>query len=476
MAVISLKIKLNEVTTRLFRTSVETLIGDLQKDVQEKMAVSDTEQDHALFQPPQKGKPGHWLALNRTIKFYGIHNGDELEFKKKHKVMSIKLMDDSVHHILVDTSKPVKSVLATVGEKLDLKNFEEFGLRRANSSEGEWLNNDVTLCDQNVADDEDLVFAKRFFSNDFDVDMEDPRQLNLIYMQAFSNIVSGKFDPLQRQEAVELAALQVQIVYGDHDPQRHKVGFLDIKQLVSPMFRKDKKIEADILKEHEKYVRMPQLNAKYRFMQVARTLKSYGITTFHVLEMVDESKKKTIPYLLGITKDKLIKMDAETHDVIKEWPIEWLRRWAATKAVITLDFGDYDPSYTVFNCIEGDNIAALISGYIDIKLKARGGVFTETVAGAEEANISDQAPLVGRALMGQTVSSSSAEGSLASASDEPADHSRSYRQLSHAVSRYQLQAPVKRATPGTTVSTVAFPKTQKVNVIDLATADRKSVV
>jgi hypothetical protein len=50
-----------------------------------------------------------------------------------------------------------------------------------------------------------------------------------------------------------------------------------------------------------------------------------------------------------------------------------LKRWAssASGTALTLDFGDYEQSYTILKTPHAEAISALIAGYIDIILKAR---------------------------------------------------------------------------------------------------------
>lgn len=139
------------------------------------------------------------------------------------------------------------------------------------------------MAEQDVTEDE-LIFAKRFFSNDFDVDKDDPVQLHLVYIQGVANLLAGAFDPLVRQEVIDLAAVQAQIVTGSHDPNKHKPGFLDLSKYVPASWLKEKKLEIDILAEHKKLAGTLELDAKYRYVQLVRVLKNYGITIFHVLE------------------------------------------------------------------------------------------------------------------------------------------------------------------------------------------------
>ena len=97
-----------------------------------------------------------------------------------------------------------------------------------------------------------------------------------------------------------------------------------------------------------------------------------------------------MPRLLGVTKDSVLRLDEKTKEILKTWPLTTVRRWAASPNVFTLDFGDYqvigsiswlnllnskiiyfqDQYYSV-QTTEGEQISALIAGYIDIILKRR---------------------------------------------------------------------------------------------------------
>ena len=75
--------------------------------------------------------------------------------------------------------------------------------------------------------------------------------------------------------------------------------------------------------------------------------------------------------LIGVTKSSVVKLDMETKEVITEWKLTQLRRWAASPNSFTLDFGDYAEAYYSVQTTEGEQISGLISGYIDIILKKR---------------------------------------------------------------------------------------------------------
>lgn len=89
--------------------------------------------------------------------------------------------------------------------------------------------------------------------------------------------MNGKYQ-ITRNDARDFAALQMQVVYGDHDPTKHKPGWvkysiemllvflfiISMAEFYPPQYRKDKKIEKETYVGHKKLViiplgRMPQL-------------------------------------------------------------------------------------------------------------------------------------------------------------------------------------------------------------------------
>ena len=90
---------------------------------------------------------------------------------------------------------------------------------------GRWLHPDKTFAEQGVVEMDILLLKKKFFFSDQNIDRNDPVQLNLVYVQSRDAIVSGHH-PSTSDEAVQLAALQVQVQHGNHEPDKHKPGFL----------------------------------------------------------------------------------------------------------------------------------------------------------------------------------------------------------------------------------------------------------
>ena len=67
------------------------------------------------------------------------------------------------------------------------------------------------------------------------VDKDDPFSLHLLYIGAMKAIVNGDY-PISRMEARDLAGIQMQVVYGDHDPKKHKPGWIEYEMPGSLVF------------------------------------------------------------------------------------------------------------------------------------------------------------------------------------------------------------------------------------------------
>ena len=78
-----------------------------------------------------------------------------------------------------------------------------------------------------------------------------------------------------------------------------------------------------IANEWRKYTGLTEINAKYRYVQYCRSLKTFGITLFTIkvtnsrkflptkMQQRKKDSKKVEPKLLGFTRDAIIRMDVD---------------------------------------------------------------------------------------------------------------------------------------------------------------------
>ncbi|KAJ3025177.1 UNVERIFIED_CONTAM: Talin-1 [Siphonaria sp. JEL0065] len=358
--------------------------------------------DHGLFWPDT----GKWLKPAKVLDYYDVKTGDLFQVKKKHAPLKVKTLDGSVKTVLVDESLEVSKLVGAVCERIGIHNPEEYSFafdsvapnkvgspsspsakhastlslnailpvmikekKAADPEESKWLNPELTLREQGVNETSAVLLKKKFFYTDQNIDRNDPIQLNLLFNQAKEMILSGKH-PCTLEEAAQFAAIQFQCQYGNHEPDKHKASTIKLKELVPAEYRSNRDLPKRIVNEHAKLQGLSELNAKFRYVQLSRSLKTYGITFFLVKEK-HIKKNKFVDVLLGVTKQSLVRLDVETKDIIKTWPLTQLRRWAAAVNSFTLDFGDYADAYYTVQTTEGEQISQLIAGYIDIILKKK---------------------------------------------------------------------------------------------------------
>ncbi|XP_064294580.1 talin-1 isoform X1 [Phalacrocorax carbo] len=403
MVALSLKISIgNVVKTMQFEPS--TMVYDACRMIRERVPEAQMGQpnDFGLFLSDEDPKKGIWLEAGKALDYYMLRNGDTMEYKKKQRPLKIRMLDGTVKTVMVDDSKTVTDMLMTICARIGITNYDEYSLVREimeekkeevtgtlkkdktllrdekkmeklkqklhTDDELNWLDHGRTLREQGIDDNETLLLRRKFFYSDQNVDSRDPVQLNLLYVQARDDILNGSH-PVSFDKACEFAGYQCQIQFGPHNEQKHKPGFLELKDFLPKEYIKQKG-ERKIFMAHKSCGSMSEIEAKVRYVKLARSLKTYGVSFFLVKEKM-KGKNKLVPRLLGITKECVMRVDEKTKEVIQEWSLTNIKRWAASPKSFTLDFGDYQDGYYSVQTTEGEQIAQLIAGYIDIILKKK---------------------------------------------------------------------------------------------------------
>ncbi|XP_034089506.1 talin-2 isoform X5 [Gymnodraco acuticeps] len=426
MMALSLKIcvrQCNVVKTMQFEPS--TPVYDACRIIRERVpeAQSGQASDYGLFLSDEDPRKGIWLESGRTLDYYMLRNGDVLEYKKKQRPQKIKMLDGAVKTIMVDDSKTVGELLVTICSRIGITNYEEYSLIQEVTEDKKedgmgtlkkdrtlqqrderkmeklkaklhtdddlnWLDHSRTFREQGVEESETLLLRRKFFYSDQNVDSRDPVQLNLLYVQARDDILNGS-QPVSFDKACEFSGIQAQIQFGPHVEHKHKPGFLDLKEFLPKEYIKQRGSEKKIFQEHNTCGEMTEIEAKVKYVKLARSLMTYGVSFFLVKEKM-KGKNKLVPRLLGITKESVMRVDEKTKDMVQDWPLTTVKRWAASPKSFTLDFGEYQESYYSVQTTEGEQISQLIAGYIDIILKKKQSKDRFGIEGDEEATMLEE--------------------------------------------------------------------------------------
>ncbi|KAI4803947.1 hypothetical protein KUCAC02_025592, partial [Chaenocephalus aceratus] len=127
-------------------------------------------------------------------------------------------------------------------------------------------------------------------------------------------------------------------------------------------------ISTRILEAHQNVAQMSLIEAKMRFIQAWQSLPEFGMT--HFLAKFQGGKREE---LIGITYNRLIRMDASTGDAIKTWRFSNMKQWNVNWEIkmVTVEFAD-EPSLS-FICAEVDCkvVHEFIGGYIFLSTRAK---------------------------------------------------------------------------------------------------------
>uniref|UniRef100_A0A8D3B925 PH domain-containing protein n=1 Tax=Scophthalmus maximus TaxID=52904 RepID=A0A8D3B925_SCOMX len=156
------------------------------------------------------------------------------------------------------------------------------------------------------------------------------------------------------------------------DPQFIEPITTDINPecLVSPRYLKKYKNKqvTRILEAHQNVAQMSLIEAKMRFIQAWQSLPEFGIT--HFLARFQGVKREE---LMGITYNRLIRMDASNGDAIKTWRFSNMKQWNVNWEIkmVTVEFAD-EPTLS-FVCAEVDCkvVHEFIGGYIFLSTRAK---------------------------------------------------------------------------------------------------------
>uniref|UniRef100_A0A452VJS5 Talin 2 n=1 Tax=Ursus maritimus TaxID=29073 RepID=A0A452VJS5_URSMA len=369
MVALSLKICVrhcNVVKTMQFEPS--TAVYDACRVIRERVPEAQTGQasDYGLFLSDEDPRKGIWLEAGRTLDYYMLRNGDILEYKKKQRPQKIRMLDGSVKTVMVDDSKTVGELLVTICSRIGITNYEEYSLIQETIEEKKEEGTGTLKKDRTL--------------------LRDERKMEKL--KARDDILNGSH-PVSFEKACEFGGFQAQIQFGPHVEHKHKPGFLDLKEFLPKEYIKQRGAEKKIFQEHKNCGEMSEIEAKVKYVKLARSLRTYGVSFFLVKEKM-KGKNKLVPRLLGITKDSVMRVDEKTKEVLQEWPLTTVKRWAASPKSFTLDFGEYQESYYSVQTTEGEQISQLIAGYIDIILKKKQSKDRFGLEGDEESTMLEE--------------------------------------------------------------------------------------
>lgn len=301
--------------------------------------------------------------------------------------------------MLVDLTQPVREFLPAVSKKSFLKNIDEYSFKvrtvehlrdkKKDVSVEKWVSLKQPLTKQ-YPSTVTLLLRKRFYLVETVLDQNDAFQVHLAYVQSREELMSG-IHPITKEECAMFGGLQAIMEHGTFNEQQYKAGRtpITLKAWVPAKFV-NSSMEKDVLHQWKEFGNMTAETARYRFMQVMQTLRTYGYNLYPV-QVPDSSKKgKSTTVVLGINDKKIVRMSEDCKAVIKDIEFTHLKKWTFDDTNIILDFGSHGHLFSGAT-EKRKEISELIGGYIDIilkKMKVRSsGEEEEEETVAEETSI-----------------------------------------------------------------------------------------
>merc|ERR1712018_783605 len=83
---------------------------------------------YGLFLMDEDPKKGVWLEPGRTLEHYLLRDNDPLEYRKKVRILRVRMLDGTVKSLYVDDSQTVGNLMVLICTKIGITNHDEYSL------------------------------------------------------------------------------------------------------------------------------------------------------------------------------------------------------------------------------------------------------------------------------------------------------------------------------------------------------------
>merc|ERR1712072_1637816 len=216
-----------------------------------------------------------------------------------------------------------------------------------------------------------LVFSKRLYVDKLGEVPPDPVELHLLYTQAKGCVMRGKY-AVTDTESLLLAALTMQIEYGDYNPEKHTAGFLRnelIKYIPKHLYglQKPEVWEKDFVVTHRKMKGFSELMSKQAYVKSCMKFRGYGFTFYVAKQTHLKGEPKTVFVGVNVDGVSIFKTsDKSQHEIYR---FAKLKSWAATADACTFkvskdgDKHKVTKDQVVFSTEMAEDICKLLKDY-----------------------------------------------------------------------------------------------------------------
>ncbi|KAJ5072482.1 rhea isoform b [Anaeramoeba ignava] len=336
----------------------------------------DTKNYHLFIPHEKEGEfiPGEWIKETETLSSYGLINGSIIELKTFLIKIRVKTLSNTENILDINLQENVSNVISQIHKELSLPNpIEYYSLAKCGEFEYETkvLEKSKTLFEQDVCDGSAIIkCVESFYFEKFDQSFNEGDALTTRFECFRKNILSGNH-LVGLDDALNFAALEMQIQIGNHDEKKHKPSFIKPKLYLSPLWVLVEGIEKDLIHAHSLIVGMSEKVAKERFVFHVYATKPFSTNFYNTKELV--SKKKYKPFVVGITPEALIKYTEDRKTILSIIKIIDIKRFATTINSITFHYLNRAEKFQSFQffCDQIMEIEELVKNYLSAAVKKK---------------------------------------------------------------------------------------------------------
>eukprot|EP00002_Diphylleia_rotans_P015062 TRINITY_DN2915_c0_g3_i1.p1 TRINITY_DN2915_c0_g3~~TRINITY_DN2915_c0_g3_i1.p1 ORF type:complete len:320 (-),score=64.96 TRINITY_DN2915_c0_g3_i1:23-982(-) len=224
---------------------------------------------------------GEWLPEDCRIGQLGIAHDELFVFRRRNEDIVVVLPDDSTHKVNTNISMPMSDIISEILRKIG---FSLLTAADARTSSTDWFDLSKPTYELIDFDKEALILGLRpnlgsYISANVSIESVAPYETTVLYIQALKWVLDGALQ-VSYEDAVNLAAWQCQVEFGDYSPREHIVGSLRLDDFFSPLWSKSLIIEADVYKRYKKLTGKNKCAAQKAYIRACIDCHPYLISYF----------------------------------------------------------------------------------------------------------------------------------------------------------------------------------------------------
>mmetsp|Transcript_24752 Transcript_24752/g.72588 ORF Transcript_24752/g.72588 Transcript_24752/m.72588 type:complete len:799 (-) Transcript_24752:82-2478(-) len=200
----------------------------------------------------------------------------------------------------------------------------------------------------------------------FDVPEEDAAGVEMTYIQSTHDVVDARY-PCSEQDAITLAALQVQEEFGDHpgDPCHYITGkmsrYLAEKYIEASS---EPELEHQVLQLYVKLNGYSQQEARLSYLDYVKSWKIYGSSYY----FAEPQNNRDFPpeVVLAINAKSILVVDPESKEFLKEYPYSQVLTWGHSQNSFVVVLGPYAKQVKIyFKTDQGKEMNTVVRSYVE---------------------------------------------------------------------------------------------------------------